>query len=790
MTAVAPRVLNLTTPTVRNQRTLVWLDQQDSAIPWSVWDGVVTSLEAYRRWSTCSRIVGIVLLEETPGWIEELYEISSSIAMIFLPQRLLRLKSEAFWSDNFDNLFVLEAIYDSYPFVLSPWESGAESGVKSGVESAESLTRAVSTVETVEEATHIMKRMECQAKERAADAVAIMALLGRYHRLVGVETLSSARQKALAAVSIEPTAIPEQVWMVTQYYRPAHKKRAKEIRECLRQNCANPLISRIVLLNEHDESNDANKWYDVPGHEKIHQVVIGTRLTYADFIQYVYDKVPPRVVVILCNSDIYWNETLQELWRIQLADRMLGLLRWDIGDAEPTLFGPRADSQDSWIFLSDSIKDREWDLTPLAFCLGHPGCDNAFAGHMLRNRFALSNPAYSIQSLHLHRTEYRTYDKRDTVPATVYINLAPGYLIDMKQERVPALAPPYLCHELVPFEVRSSSLSNEITYCTMLEKEGRYKWEPTVENNYFEPAIPYYVWKNAAVTPNGLVYHQHAIYVGKHADDPRFQYWKGASVDLFTPLLRCETMLALPFADTAVFRHPNVYVLQYLSRALRLWAEHPYAKDASFWLPRECGVSLSLLLGDRARRGIPWNDENACWAETVVGGLPGPLALELGKEEITALRTWLPTWEPQVRGMVCTVLLNEAAGVTRSFVQQRIAPWLQRHDRACKVRSVNGTDSITHGSYSAMQGTALCLFLGGVDVWAPIWALPKEACVVEFQQELKLQGESQHVAHMAELLSWVLLLAKGDVEDVQDQIMEQLEKWYRRSAHHITTIIS
>ena len=761
MTSPQPRLLNLNTPTVRNQRTLVWLDQQDPVLPWSVWDGVVVSLEAYQRWSTSARIVGVILLEETPGWIDELYALSSSVTMILLPQRLLRVKSQDFWSDNFDNVMCLEAMYDSYPFLLSPWSSAAISEAESG--------------------TH---------DKDIVDAICIMALLGRYHRLVGVqkEIVSRLeRYEALSSITVDPTAIPEEVWMVTQYYRPLHKKRAKEIRECLRQNCANPLISRIVLLNEKDESNDANKWYDVPGHEKIHQVIIGSRLTYADFIQYVYDKVPPRVFAILCNADIYWNETLQELWRIQLANRMLGLLRWDIGDAEPTLFGPRADSQDSWIFLSDSIKDREWDLTPLAFCLGQPGCDNAFAGHMLRNRFALSNPAYSIQSLHLHRTEYRTYDKRNAVPATVYINLAPGHLIDMKQERVPSLAPPYLCHELVPFEIRSSSMSNEITYCTMLEKEGRYKWEPTVENHYFEPAIPYYVWHKAAVTPNGLVYDQHTIYLGKHAEDPRFQYWTGSAVDLFTPLLRCETMLALPFADTSVFRHPNVYVLQYLSRTLRLWAEHPFAKEASFWLPRECAFSLSTLLGDRARRGIPWREDTACWAQTVVGGLPGPLALELGKEEITALRTWLPSWEPQVRGMVCTVLLNETAGVTRSFVQQRIAPWLQRQDRAWQVRAVNGADSITHGSYSPMLGTALCIFLGGADVWAPIWALPKEACVVEFQQELKLQGESQHVAHMAELMSWVLLLAKGD--DVQDQMMEQLEKWYRRSAHHITTIM-
>ena len=111
MTSHQPRLLNLNTPTVRNQRTLVWLDQQDPSLPWSVWDGVVTSLESYQRWSTSARIVGIILLEETPGWIEELYALASSVSMIFLPQRLLRVKSQAFWSDNFDNVMCLSLIH-------------------------------------------------------------------------------------------------------------------------------------------------------------------------------------------------------------------------------------------------------------------------------------------------------------------------------------------------------------------------------------------------------------------------------------------------------------------------------------------------------------------------------------------------------------------------------------------------------------------------------------------------------------------------------------------------------
>ena len=77
---------------------------------------------------------------------------------------------------------------------------------------------------------------------------------------------------------------------------------------------------------------------------------------------------------------------------------------------------------------------------------------------------------------------------------------------------VPPGTPSMISNELVSFEVKSSSMSNEITYCTMLEREKRYKWEPTVENNYFEASIPLYKWDNAAVTPNGVVYDLYNIF--------------------------------------------------------------------------------------------------------------------------------------------------------------------------------------------------------------------------------------------------------------------------------------
>jgi hypothetical protein len=63
---------------------------------------------------------------------------------------------------------------------------------------------------------------------------------------------------------------------------------------------------------------------------------------------------------------------------------------------------------------------------------------------------------------------------------------------------------------------------------------------------------------------------------------------------------------------------------------------------------------------------------------------------------------------------------------------------------------------------------------------AKLWALPKEAMVVEFQQELEVQGELQHIAHVAELKPWVILLLKGSPQQIQQQTVHELKRWTKK----------
>ena len=744
-TTVVPKLLNLTTSIVRDQRTLIWLQNQSNTVNWSKWAAVVCGVESYKSWSKRNaKIVGIVItdLEHINTHFKDLFEISKNVSLMLLSQKILITKSQEFWSENFDNILNLDNVLDQYPFIETPWDNTLD------------------------------------------DAVTIFGILCRYNRIVDC---NNSLLRTTSNITFAKNIQPPQVWVFTQFFKHKDSSRYQEIKECLKRNCVNPYIDKVVLINEKDYSTEYKKILGSTRVEqiinrvtKIQQVISGRRLAYADFLNYVHDHVPNGVFVILCNADIYFGDSLLDLWKINMADKMFGLLRWDVDDKcnEKTakLFGPRADSQDSWVFLSDSIKSRTWDYQKFNFQLGQPGCDNAFAGHILRQKILLSNPALTFKSFHLHNTNIRNYDKKDAIRADIYINLAPTYIIDSKQVVAPPCgsAPLTISNELAAFEVKSSSMSNEITYCTMLEKAGRYKWEPSVENYYFEAAIPLYKWNKSCVTPNGLVYDLYNIYTGKNEEE-RFNYWTSAVVTPLTPLQKRKKMFAIPFKNTDVFKHPDTYILNYLSRYARLIKSHP---GTSFWIPYNFMEYLEYFEWSNQELSYVIFDENtACYAEEVVGFLPGPL--ELGIEDIQALRELYPSWVEKPCGKVCSVVIG--SWLTQAFAEEEITQFLRDKelDEDWTIRFVSESD---YASYDSLIGASLCILVGGeAKTWTKLWSLPKGCCVIEFQQELNISGEFQHLAHVAGFKSWVLLLSKGSVKDVQEQIVEQLQKWFNKN---------
>jgi hypothetical protein len=759
----SPKTLSFSTPTVRNQRTLVWLQHQTPSVPWHKWNTIVTSLEDYHRWKAiCSSITAVLITNSHDAeyvgqdtWLDELYRISKNVTFILLPRVILQWKSEDYWKENFDNVLCIDDLHEQYPFLGPSWNGSVE------------------------------------------DAIHLFAVLCRYHRLVDVH-ISSESTRLLYDLKVEQGTRPAELVLYTQYYSTNSKARTSELRDCLRRNAKSKWIDRIVLLNEKDESV-AWASFSPSDASKIEQRVIGTRLCYSDFfkeVQRSHELLPQERIAVLANADIYFGEETAELWNISLEDRALCLLRWDdlgTGPKKAKVFGPRPDSQDVWIFSSTSIASRRWNWDRVSLPLGKPGCDNAILHGLLQHRFLLSNPSLSLKTYHLHNSGVRSYQSKDTIHSPVYIHLEPTYLIDTKQEMIPQSNVQHLCNEVVSFTVHSSSMSNEITYCTMLERDGRYKWEPTVENFYFEPAIPVYTWSNGTgvgVTGNGLVYDLYRIYTGRHAvQQPRYNYWKEADVDLFTPLSSCSRMAVIPFANTNVFGQWYYYVLYYLSRYLRL-RELEVDKELEFWSPSEFGGMLERLDDWKDARqwthlGVEWRKGvvDACWATEAVGFLPSPAIDELGREDISILRRFHPTWSatPHLQPQRKCLIVRDAL-LTKSLAERlrEILP------PSWNIEFVDVEESAKKDVEREEKwiGASLVLVVGGPNThkkWTPLWLLPKGTVFLEFQPELTVDGECQHVAHVADLSPWIFLLGKGSMEQQQDQIIEDVGKWWKKN---------
>ena len=221
-----------------------------------------------------------------------------------------------------------------------------------------------------------------------------------------------------------PMSTPEELWLIQQYFVSPKVKRAKEIQRVLQKNLECPYIDKILLINEEDYFKHPTA--KLPNHPKLHQMIIGRRLCYADVILTIQDKVPPNTIVAFSNSDIYLDETWKEIWFTNLKDTFLSLLRYEEpirANEEPKLFGPRPDSQDTWVVHSTSVQERrdKWDFEALNFEFGKNGCDNAINVEMLRKKFVVANPALSLKTLHCHASQIRTYKKDDVVDKPIFL---------------------------------------------------------------------------------------------------------------------------------------------------------------------------------------------------------------------------------------------------------------------------------------------------------------------------------------------------------------------------------
>lgn len=211
------------------------------------------------------------------------------------------------------------------------------------------------------------------------------------------------------------------IHVIYQYFVHPSPERYAEIKSTLKKLVENPLIDKIHLLNERiytvEELGVSN--------EKISQLDVKERLTFKMVFDFI-DTLPECYACVI-NSDIFFDDSLAALYKSGLSEHkaMISLLRFEYTTPQLKkckLFGPRPDSQDTWIIHTKynvPVSARK----VFNFHFGKPGCDNSLLYIAKIMGYEIYNDPLKLRTYHIHSTQIRNYDIRDLIrPPHYFIN--------------------------------------------------------------------------------------------------------------------------------------------------------------------------------------------------------------------------------------------------------------------------------------------------------------------------------------------------------------------------------
>ncbi len=204
-----------------------------------------------------------------------------------------------------------------------------------------------------------------------------------------------------------PRTLRGSMVLLTGFYTDEDPARKQELLECLRRNGENTLIHEVHVFLEDPAAERAVATACVESSKlKIRMVQHGRRLSFQDLFEYANRNLAGRRI-LLANSDIFFDSSLDLLRSRDLCGQLLCLSRWDIQPDGCSMFFENPSSQDAWIFDAPIRRFRS------DFHLGLPGCDNRLAWEAKQVGLSLANPGRSVRANHLHLIRIHRYSATD-----------------------------------------------------------------------------------------------------------------------------------------------------------------------------------------------------------------------------------------------------------------------------------------------------------------------------------------------------------------------------------------
>lgn len=698
------RILNHNTSHYRSAKTLVWLNKKsDVSIPWNRYEVGVLGSDTYNFLKNTLDIDIVVCLNtEDTQWIQEgNYE---NVRLVFASKEVLDpLGIDFFKENNVNNILCLDELHILYSYLGAQWDSTIN------------------------------------------DACILIAILLRF----GVSFPLKPSLRNTFGLKISNTLIvPPKLVYITQYYQASQSKRRREIESCLQKNIENPFIDEIVLLNE--------KHFNHITSPKVSQVLIEKRMYYDDVIRYIKEsKYDPNTIVVFANADIYLDNTARLLWSVNMDNIFFALLRYDNGQ----IFGPRSDSQDTWIVNAGSIQNKIWKYEDFHFSFGEQGCDNAITTEMLRMKFKVVNPSLSIKTHHVHESNVRSYDTDKIVEKNVYLYVEPTGLHDM--EAITNFDSKLIANN-ISYEKfdRKLNCNKESTYCKMVEKQKRYEFSVNSDNTFSKPKTPIYKQNNVFQTNSGLVYDYNKIFVGNSKKSE--ELWTKSKVSTLSPSVSINKAYIAPYLED--YKNVENYILYYLPKILQM--RKLFGNDGNFWAPNTPQFIELLKLFDWNQINvpvIPSNEISLVFCKEAYIMYPNDVN-EVTKEDIQFLRSSLRDTCDDIVVFMDEEYINSdfINAIENEFGEVKVIFFSTMLERKIKL----------------LQKAKLCILHCNKNTswaWKYIWALQPNTKLFIIQNEMDLIGEVHHLACASELDHQVYVVPKGSLKPVLPKIFNQLK---------------
>jgi len=186
--------------------------------------------------------------------------------------------------------------------------------------------------------------------------------------------------------------------LYTPFYNDSAADRHLENLTCLQNNVTNTLIDEVVLFVD-----DPEPYLKFAG-SKVHLVTTKEpRPTYQDFLDHAQLE-KEECLVIMANTDIYFDSTLEHLQGIDWTNLLVCLTRRDVMNDGRSALSEHYQSSDAWIIKAPC---KPFDC-PIK--LGRMHCESTFLAIAQNAGYKLVNGGLTVAAQHLHRTQKRNYD--------------------------------------------------------------------------------------------------------------------------------------------------------------------------------------------------------------------------------------------------------------------------------------------------------------------------------------------------------------------------------------------